>query len=457
MNKDKRQYNQAPSGENQAVNGLDSYSDNEQNLYLDAQALSQEIAHNVEASVSAAQSLNHEPEIEEVIVFNDFDSNLNDAAQLDANKILDSSSSEIESVVGHQEPIPEVLETKPIITTLDVVNLADQAIEDQESVAEASVQVGDPIAVDSSDAQALVQEIKQEVSKKHKAFESLSAKQKAKLEYKALSREEKKQLKKRAKQIEALNKPHKGPKDVQMQGNNIIELKDVVKYYTNGYVVSKILKGINLSIEKGSFVIILGPSGSGKTTLMNIISGLDRASEGQVYVANKDLITLNHKELTKFRKDNVGYVFQQYGLIPNLTVRENVEIGADLQADKTKRLDVNELLDAVGMTEYANKFPHQLSGGQQQRVSIARAFAKNPSILFGDEPTGAIDEEMSKVVLKQFVAINKKYGTTVIMVTHNPIFQGLGDLVIKVKDGIVSQVIKNSNPKTVDELPWGME
>lgn len=322
------------------------------------------------------------------------------------------------------------------------------------NVKDENVQATDTTIVsDAKEAKELVEGIKEECSKRKKNFESLTAKQKAKLEYKALSREEKKELKQRAKQIEALNKPHKGPKDVQMTDNNIIELKDVVKYYTNGYVVTKILKGINLSIPKGSFVIILGPSGSGKTTLMNILSGLDRASEGQVYVSGKDLITLNHKELTKFRKDNVGYVFQQYGLIPNLTVRENIEIGADLQSDKSKRLDVDELLDAVGMKAYENKFPHQLSGGQQQRVSIARAFAKNPSILFGDEPTGAIDEEMSKVVLKQFVAINKKHGTTVIMVTHNPIFQGLGDIVIKVKDGLVSQIIHNKNPKTVDELP----
>lgn len=338
-------------------------------------------------------------------------------------------------------------------------NLHDSQNENGESILVLDKEVNkekQPIS-DSKDAKELVEGIKEECSKKKKNLESLSAKQKAKLEYKALSKEEKKALKLRAKQIETLNKPHKGPKDVQMTGDNVIELRDVVKYYTNGYVVTKILKGINLSIPKGSFVIILGPSGSGKTTLMNILSGLDRASEGQVYVAGKDLITLNHKELTKFRKDNVGYVFQQYGLIPNLTVRENIEIGADLQVDKSKRLDVDELLEAVGMKAYENKFPHQLSGGQQQRVSIARAFAKNPAILFGDEPTGAIDEEMSKVVLKQFVAINKKHGTTVIMVTHNPIFQGLGDIVIKVKDGLVGQIIHNKNPKTVDELPWGME
>lgn len=275
--------------------------------------------------------------------------------------------------------------------------------------------------------------------------------------YKSLSKDDRKALKERAKNVEKLNKPHKGPKTLPLSDDNIIELKDVVKYYSNGYIITQILKGVNLEIKKGDFVIILGPSGSGKTTLMNIISGLDRASDGITNVCGTDLINLKDNELTKFRKDNVGYVFQQYGLLPNLTVRENVEIGANLQADKSKRLDVFEILESVGMLEHKDKFPHQLSGGQQQRVSIARAFAKNPTILFGDEPTGAIDEEMSKMVLKQFVDINRKYQTTVIIVTHNPIFEGLGDLVVKIKDGNISSLSRNEHPKEVDELPWGQE
>lgn len=275
--------------------------------------------------------------------------------------------------------------------------------------------------------------------------------------YKSLSKDDRKALKERAKNVEKLNKPHKGPKTLPLSDDNIIELKDVVKYYSNGYIITQILKGVNLEIKRGDFVIILGPSGSGKTTLMNIISGLDRASDGVTNVCGTDLINLKDNELTKFRKDNVGYVFQQYGLLPNLTVRENVEIGANLQADKSKRLDVFEILESVGMLEHKDKFPHQLSGGQQQRVSIARAFAKNPTILFGDEPTGAIDEEMSKMVLKQFVDINRKYQTTVIIVTHNPIFEGLGDLVVKIKDGNISSLTRNPHPKEVDELPWGQE
>ena len=299
-------------------------------------------------------------------------------------------------------------------------------------------------------------------SDKEKIKEKLLAqkehKKKQKQAYKNLSKDDRKSLKNRAKEVEKLNKAHKGPKELALKNpQNIIELEDVVKYYTNGFIVTKILKGINLEIKKGDFVIILGPSGSGKTTLMNILSGLDRASDGVTNVNGVDLINLNDRELTKFRQDNVGYVFQQYGLLPNLTVKENVEMGAELQKDKSKKQNVVEILESVGMMDHLNKFPHQLSGGQQQRVSIARAFAKNPTILFGDEPTGAIDEEMSKMVLKEFVNINKNYGTTVIIVTHNPIFEGLGSLIIKIKDGQVSQLIRQDNPKTVDELPWGQE
>ena len=288
--------------------------------------------------------------------------------------------------------------------------------------------------------------------------ETKNEKKNLKLAFKNLSKDEKHALKQRAKEVEKLNKPHNGNKQVSFKNpENIIELSNVVKYYTNGYIVTQILKGVNLEIKKGDFVIILGPSGSGKTTLMNIISGLDRASDGVTNVCGTDLINLNDNELTKFRKDNIGYVFQQYGLLPNLTVKENVEIGANLQTDKSKKMDVDEILKSVDMLQHKDKFPHQLSGGQQQRVSIARAFAKNPTLLFGDEPTGAIDEEMSKMVINEFININKKFGTTVIIVTHNRIFEGLATLLIKIRDGSIVSLTRNSNPKTVDELPWGQE
>lgn len=289
--------------------------------------------------------------------------------------------------------------------------------------------------------------------------ESVSNEKKSqKTAFKNLSKDEKHALKQRAKEVEKLNKPHNGDKTISFNNpENIIEFSDVVKYYTNGYIVTQILKGVNLEIKKGDFVIILGPSGSGKTTLMNIISGLDRASDGVTNVCGTNLINLNDNELTKFRKENIGYVFQQYGLLPNLTVKENVEIGANLQTDKSKKLDVDEILQSVDMLQHKDKFPHQLSGGQQQRVSIARAFAKNPTILFGDEPTGAIDEEMSKMVINEFININKKFGTTVIIVTHNRIFEDLATLLIKIRDGNIVSLTRNDNPKSVDELPWEQE
>ncbi|GAA5414887.1 ATP-binding cassette domain-containing protein [Ureaplasma ceti] len=348
--------------------------------------------------------------------------------------------------LDHDETIPN----SHVETTSNATDNNDSAQPEEKVEAE---RVNEPTPAEKTEENKLKD--RKELKKKVNTARQQKKEQKA--SFKSLSKEDRQALKDRAKNVEKLNKPHNGPKNLPLSGDNIIELKDVVKFYSNGYVVTQILKGINLEIKRGDFVIILGPSGSGKTTLMNIISGLDRASDGITNVCGTDLINLKDNELTKFRKDNVGYVFQQYGLLPNLTVRENVEIGANLQADKSKRLDVFEILDSVGMLMHKDKFPHQLSGGQQQRVSIARAFAKNPTILFGDEPTGAIDEEMSKMVLKEFVGINRKYQTTVIIVTHNPIFEELGTLVVKIKDGNISSLIRNEHPKEVDELPWGQE
>jgi putative ABC transport system ATP-binding protein len=232
----------------------------------------------------------------------------------------------------------------------------------------------------------------------------------------------------------------------------LIDLKDVVKYYSNGSLVTKVLKDVNLQIKHGEFVVILGPSGSGKTTLLNIISGMDTATCGTTIVANHNLISHNSTQLTKFRRENIGYIFQQYGLLPNLTVRENVEIGSNLQKDVKKRLDIDELLKTVGIYEQRNKYPRELSGGQQQRVSITRSMAKNPMLIFGDEPTGAIDEEMSKQVMQLFVDINKKYKTTIVIVTHNPILADLATMTIRVANGKIDKIIRNNNPKTVQQL-----
>ncbi|MDR3249562.1 MAG: ATP-binding cassette domain-containing protein [Mycoplasmataceae bacterium] len=249
-------------------------------------------------------------------------------------------------------------------------------------------------------------------------------------------------------------------KKTELNFNNddfIIKLSNVSKYYANKYIAFKVFKDINLQIKAGEFVVILGPSGSGKTTLLNIISGMDNATNGNVVIANESLINKRGSKLTTFRRQNVGYVFQQYGLLPNLTVRENVEIGWDLQNDKSKRLNINEVLNDIGMYEYRNKFPYELSGGQQQRVSIARSLAKNPNLLFGDEPTGAVDEKTSKEILKLFVEVNKKYHNTVVIVTHNQLIAKMATKVIMVNNGMIEKVITNIKPKTVDEIKWSYE
>ncbi|GHU47508.1 hypothetical protein FACS1894218_2060 [Bacilli bacterium] len=242
-----------------------------------------------------------------------------------------------------------------------------------------------------------------------------------------------------------------------LESESLIDLRDVSKYYNNGTLAVKVLKDVNLQINSGEFVVILGPSGSGKTTLLNIISGMDTATYGISVVNNLNLISMTQSQLTKFRRDNIGYVFQQYGLLPNLTIRENVEIGANLQSDKEKRIDIDDLLKTVGIFEHRNKFPHELSGGQQQRVSIARSVAKNPNLIFGDEPTGAVDEEMSKQIMQLFVDVNKKYKTTIIIVTHNIILAGLATKVIKVASGRIDSIIFNEHPKGVLDLEWNKQ
>ncbi|MBQ0045582.1 MAG: ABC transporter ATP-binding protein [Mycoplasma sp.] len=234
----------------------------------------------------------------------------------------------------------------------------------------------------------------------------------------------------------------------------VIDFENLTKYYYNKWMATKVLKGFDLKIKQGEFVVILGPSGSGKTTLLNIMSGMDKATYGKTIVNSNNLIKMTDNQLTQFRKDNIGYIFQQYGLLPNLNVRENVEIGWNLQSDKSKRLNIDDLLKTVGMSEHAKKFPYELSGGQQQRVSVARSMAKNPAIVFGDEPTGAVDEEMSKQILQLFVDINKNYNTTVIIVTHNPIFADLASRVIKVNSGYIAQNYENKKRKSVEELDW---
>ena len=241
----------------------------------------------------------------------------------------------------------------------------------------------------------------------------------------------------------------------QFDSSNLaIKLKNVVKYYNNKVLANKVLSNVNLEINKGEFVVILGPSGSGKTTLLNIISGMDNATYGDTIIAGENLIDYNQSMLTTFRRNNIGYVFQQYGLLPNLTVKENIQIGQNLQHNRSRFISIDEILKSIGLESQASKYPNELSGGQQQRVSIARSIAKNPNILFGDEPTGAIDQQTSKNIMNLFVDINKKYKTTIVIVTHNPILAELATMVIYVSDGTVSKIKYNSKPKTVEELNW---
>lgn len=236
---------------------------------------------------------------------------------------------------------------------------------------------------------------------------------------------------------------------------NIIELFDVKKSYLTGDLEYEVLKGIDLKIKKGTFVVILGPSGSGKTTLLNIISGLDKANQGDVFVSGYNLSLLKDSHLTKFRRDNVGFIFQQYNLLTNLTARENAEVGENLSKTKNKALGIDEIFKVIEMDEHMNKFPSQLSGGQQQRVSIGRALAKNPKILFCDEPTGALDEEMGRKVLEILLDVNKAFKTSIIMVTHNPNFQYVADTIISVKNGKITTVKHNAHPKKPSEISWG--
>lgn len=254
------------------------------------------------------------------------------------------------------------------------------------------------------------------------------------------------------KEIIKSNKPHKGPKDLANNNGYVIELENVEKTFTNGYIVNYVLKNINISIKQGEFVVVLGRSGSGKTTLMNILSGLTRASSGKTIVANKNLINLSNSELTIFRRKNIGYIFQDYGLLDTLTVYENVLTGFNLNKENNDKKIVDDSIDWIGLSLYKKKFPYELSGGQQQRVAIARAIAKNPKIIFGDEPTGAVDSKMSKIILSLLKKINKEKNTTIILITHDPEIAKIADVVYTISDGTIKSKVENKNPLSVDEL-----
>ena len=230
-----------------------------------------------------------------------------------------------------------------------------------------------------------------------------------------------------------------------------LTVKDLKKSYGSTSNKVEVLKGINFEVEKGEICVLLGPSGSGKSTLLNIIGGIDDADLGYVSIDSEKTKDMREKELTRYRRKHLGYVFQMYNLIPNLNVKENIEVGAYLSDSP---LDINELLNTLGLYEHRHKLPNQLSGGQQQRTAIGRAIVKNPDILLCDEPTGALDYHTSKEILKLIEDVNKKYGNTVIMVTHNDAIQNMADRVIKLRDGQIRDNIVNNSKVSAADLEW---
>ena len=230
-----------------------------------------------------------------------------------------------------------------------------------------------------------------------------------------------------------------------------LELNQIKKSFGSGENHVEVLKGIDLAVEKGEFCVLLGPSGSGKSTLLNILGGIDRADSGDILIDGERMADMNEKALTLYRRRHLGYIFQMYNLIPNLTVRENIEVGAYLSR---RPLDVDELLHLLGLWDHRGKLPNQLSGGQQQRTSIGRAIVKNPDILLCDEPTGALDYKTSKEILKLIETVNQKYGNTVIMVTHNDAIRLMADRVVRLRDGAIRSNETNAFQVPAQDLEW---
>ena len=230
-----------------------------------------------------------------------------------------------------------------------------------------------------------------------------------------------------------------------------LEIKQIKKSFGAGDSRVEVLKGIDLEIERGEFCVLLGPSGSGKSTLLNIIGGIDGADSGSITIDGERIEDMTEKKLSLYRRKHLGYIFQMYNLIPNLTVRENIEVGAYLS---DKPLDVDELLHTRGIYEHQRKLPNQLSGGQQQRTAIGRAIVKNPDILLCDEPTGALDYNTSKDILRLIETVNQKYGNTIVMVTHNDAIKDMADRVVKLRDGMIRKNYTNEQKVPAMELEW---
>ena len=230
-----------------------------------------------------------------------------------------------------------------------------------------------------------------------------------------------------------------------------IEFKDVKKVYQMGEVKIEALSGVNFSVDKGEFVVVAGASGAGKSTILNILGGMDSPSSGQIIVDNKYINNYSNKELITYRRYDIGFVFQFYNLVQNLTAKENVELATQICKDP---LDIDEVMEAVGLADREDNFPAQLSGGEQQRVAIARALAKNPKLLLCDEPTGALDYNTGKSILKLLQDTCRKMKMTVIIITHNLALTPMGDKVIRVKNGKIESVVVNENPTPVERIEW---
>lgn len=233
--------------------------------------------------------------------------------------------------------------------------------------------------------------------------------------------------------------------------NPLYKLEHVSKQFVMGEVTVKALKDINLEIYKGEFLVILGASGSGKSTLLNIIGGMDKPTNGKVFFEDKILSDFSDTKLTFYRRNNIGFVFQFYNLIPNLTAKENIEMATEISKDPA---DPNEMLEMVGLKSRGEHFPSQLSGGEQQRIAIARAAAKRPEIMLCDEPTGALDYNTGKQVLHFLQKINLETGTTLVVITHNAGIANMANRVIKMRDGNILEVLENSNPVSAEEVSW---
>lgn len=232
---------------------------------------------------------------------------------------------------------------------------------------------------------------------------------------------------------------------------NFVQLKNVSKVYKMGEVEIRAVDGIEFSISKGEFVVIVGPSGAGKTTVLNILGGMDTATKGQVLVDGDDIAKYSPRKLTGYRRDDIGFVFQFYNLVQNLTALENVELASQICTDP---LDAAEVLAEVGLSHRIDNFPSQLSGGEQQRVAIARALAKNPKVLLADEPTGALDYKTGKAILKLLQDTCANTGKTVVLITHNSAFTDIADRVIHIREGKVAAVEKNANPASAETIEW---